>query len=56
MSNLTPAVAIVMPNFNTPEAHLKDSFESLRQQTFTDYVCVVVDESDDTVLADACEK
>lgn len=56
MNESIATVAVIIPNFNTPKTYLKESFESLRRQTFADFVCVVVDESDNTVLADACEK
>ena len=54
MNIIAPSVTIVMPSFNE-EAHIvRASIESIRAQTFTNFECIVVDESTNPNLANAC--
>jgi glycosyltransferase involved in cell wall biosynthesis len=57
MSNMIttiPLVTVVVPSFNEDPAIVRASLESLRTQSFTDFECIVVDESTRPELADAC--
>ncbi|WP_238512555.1 glycosyltransferase [Pandoraea apista] len=49
-----PLVTFVVPAFNVPPDVLKESFQSIRAQTFEGFECIVVDESTDAGLAQAC--
>ena len=49
-----PHVSVIIPAFNEPVATLTESLESVRAQTFTDFECIVVDESTDPEAAAAC--
>jgi len=49
-----PLVTIVVPSFNEASHIVRASLESIRAQTFTDFECIVVDESTRPELADAC--
>ena len=53
MNASTPLVTVVMPSFNEDPHIVRTSLESIRAQTFTDFECIVVDESTRTELADA---
>lgn len=54
MSASTPLVTVVMPSFNEAPHIVRASLESIRAQTFTDFECIVVDESTRPELAEAC--
>ncbi|MDE1892475.1 MAG: glycosyltransferase [Betaproteobacteria bacterium] len=54
MSASTPLVTVVMPSFNEDPYIVRASLESIRAQTFTDFECIVVDESTRPELAEAC--
>jgi glycosyltransferase involved in cell wall biosynthesis len=49
-----PRVSIVVPAFNEPVAVLTESLDSLLAQTYSDFECLVIDESTNTVSAAAC--
>jgi glycosyltransferase involved in cell wall biosynthesis len=49
-----PLVTVVVPSFNEEPHVVRTSLESIRNQTFTDFECIVVDESTRPELADAC--
>ena len=51
-----PRVSLIVPSFNEPEHTLRASLDSLRQQTFADFECIVVDESTRDELASACQR
>lgn len=54
MSVVSPLVTVVVPSFNEAPDIVRVSLESLRAQTFTDFECIVIDESTDSDLANAC--
>ncbi|MFK7090824.1 Glycosyltransferase 2-like domain-containing protein [Chromobacterium violaceum] len=54
MSDLNPRVSIVIPTFNEESHIVRASLESIRRQTFTDFECIVIDESTEPELAEAC--
>jgi len=54
MSAVSPLVTVVVPSFNEASNIVRTSLESLRAQTFTDFECIVVDESTQPELAAAC--
>jgi glycosyltransferase involved in cell wall biosynthesis len=47
-------VTVVVPSFNEDPRFVRASLESIRAQTFTDFECIVVDESTCPELADFC--
>jgi len=51
-----PRVSVVVPAFNEPAAVLAQSLNSVRAQTFGDFECLVIDESTDAALAQACRE
>lgn len=55
MSVISPLVTVVVPSFNEDPEIVRTSLESLRAQTFTDFECIVVDESTESDLAKACQ-
>lgn len=50
-----PLVSVVVPSFNESTEIVRASLQSLRAQTFTDFECIVIDESTRPELAAACE-
>lgn len=52
----TPKVTLLVPVFNEPEHILEQSLSSVMAQTFTDFECIVVDESTLPEAAQACER
>ena len=54
MNGPPPFVTVVVPSFNEPPHIVRASLESIRAQTFTDFECIVVDESTRPELANAC--
>lgn len=54
MSCFPPLVSVVVPSFNEDPHIVRASLESVRSQTFTDFECIVVDESTQPELAEAC--
>ncbi|QEL57711.1 glycosyltransferase [Chromobacterium paludis] len=54
MRDLTPRISIVVPTFNEAPHIIRASLESIQRQTFTDYECIVVDESTQPELAEYC--
>lgn len=54
MSAISPLVTVVVPSFNEAPDTVRASLKSLRDQTFTDFECIVVDESTRPELAVAC--
>lgn len=60
VSNLLPGtpplVTIVVPAFNEPIETITESLRSIQNQTWTNFECIVVDESTDFLLAQACER
>jgi len=54
--NASPRVSFIVPAFNESAAVLRESIESMRGQSFADFVCIVVDESTDAALAQACRE
>lgn len=55
MSASTPLVTVVVPSFNEPHHVIRASLESIRNQTFSAFECIVVDESTNPELAQACQ-
>jgi glycosyltransferase involved in cell wall biosynthesis len=53
-SETAPRVSVVVPVFNEPASVLAESLASVREQTFADFECLVIDESTDPQLALAC--
>ncbi len=51
-----PSVTVIVPVFNQNEKYLEESFSSISNQTFTDFECIVIDESTDSKLAEICKK
>src|SRR5947209_8445890 len=56
MSNNNPTVTVVVPSFNEEPHIVRASLESVRAQSFTDFECIVVDESTRPELAAACRE
>lgn len=54
MSTSVPLVTVVVPSFNESPAIVRASLESIRNQTFPDFECIVVDESTCPECAEAC--
>ena len=54
MSTFSPIVTVVIPSFNEEPHIVRASLESIRAQTFTDFECIVVDESTLPERAQAC--
>jgi glycosyltransferase involved in cell wall biosynthesis len=54
MSPSSPLVTVVLPSFNEDPQIVRASLESIRTQTFSDFECIVVDESTRPELAKAC--
>lgn len=55
MSTLKPLVTVVVPSFNEAPHVVRASLESIRNQTFSNFECIVVDESTIPELAEACK-
>ncbi len=51
-----PRVSFVVPAFNEPPAVIRASLDSVRAQSFSDFECLVIDESTDLDRALACRK
>lgn len=54
--NHAPRISVVVPVFNVPADILEISLGSVRDQTFTDFECLVVDDSTDRSLAEHCRE
>jgi glycosyltransferase involved in cell wall biosynthesis len=54
MTTIMPKVTVVIPAFNEPSDVLALSLGSVYAQTFTDFECIVIDESTDPASAAAC--
>jgi len=52
----SPKVSFLVPAFNEPEEVLEQSLSSVMSQTFSDFECIVVDESTRPEAAQACER
>ncbi|GAB6103594.1 glycosyltransferase [Blautia glucerasea] len=44
MRNITPTISVIMATHNTPHKWLKESIESILNQTFTDFEFIIVDD------------
>ncbi|WP_225548557.1 glycosyltransferase [Chromobacterium violaceum] len=55
MSTSDPLVTVVVPSFNETPRVVRASLESIRNQTLARFECIVVDESTDPELANACQ-
>jgi len=53
--NASPRVSVIVPVFNEPPEVLRASLASLRNQSWQDFECIVVDESTDASRARECE-
>jgi glycosyltransferase involved in cell wall biosynthesis len=53
-SDRFPRVSVVVPCFNEAPELIRESLGSLRAQSFTDFECLVIDESTQPELAEAC--
>lgn len=51
-----PKVTIIMPAYNESPQNLRESIKSIVSQTFTDFECILIDESTDNNLALACKE
>lgn len=49
-----PHISIIVPSFNELPAIMQESLSSIANQTFTNFECIVIDESTDVALATAC--
>lgn len=54
MTVFSPLVTVVVPSFNEEPHIVRASFESISSQTFADFECIVIDESTNPELAEAC--
>ena len=52
----TPKVSVIIPSFNVPPELLYPSLDSISTQTFSDFECLVIDESTDAALARCCRE
>lgn len=50
-----PLVTVVIPSFNEDPRVVRASFDSIRNQSLSDFECIVVDDSSDLDLAAACQ-
>lgn len=55
MSTSNPLVTVVVPSFNETPHVVRASLESIKNQTFSRFECIVVDESTNPELAKACQ-
>lgn len=55
MKSNPPLVSVVVPSFNESPDIMRASLQSLRDQTFSDFECIVIDESTVPERAAACE-
>lgn len=53
---MAPRLSVVMPCFNESVSNLGEAFASLMNQTFSDFECIVVDESTNDQAASHCKK
>jgi len=51
---ISPKVTIIVPVYNETPANIGSSLSSVKQQTYQDFECVVIDESSNIESADAC--
>jgi len=49
-----PLISIIVPSFNELPSIMQESLSSIARQTFTNFECIVVDESTEIALASAC--
>ena len=49
---IKPKVSVLMPIYNTPLEHLKESIESILNQTFTDFEFLIVNDSPENEALD----
>lgn len=54
MSPIFPRVTVVVPCFNELPEHIRESLGSLRSQSFTDFECLVIDDSTCKDRAEVC--
>lgn len=54
MNASAPLVTVVVPSFNEDPYIVRASLESIKAQTFSDFECIVVDESTRPELSEAC--
>lgn len=50
----SPRISIIVPSFNEPEHVLRESLDSIAAQTFSDFECLVIDESTQAEAAAYC--
>lgn len=50
-----PLISIIVPSFNERPSIMQESLSSIARQTFTNFECIVIDESTDIALANACQ-
>lgn len=48
----SPLVTILVPSFNEDPATIRESFQAIRQQTWENFECLVIDESSDPIRAE----
>lgn len=51
---LSPRISVLVPSFNEAHQVIEKSLRSLMAQTFSDFECIVIDESTDSDKADFC--
>lgn len=51
-----PRVSFIVPSFNEDSEIIRESLQSVMSQSFTDFECIVIDESTDPACALACEQ
>ena len=49
---IKPKVSVLMPIYNTPLEHLKESIESILNQTFSDFEFLIVNDSPENKALD----
>lgn len=49
-----PKVSIIVPCFNEPSKYILESLNSLKMQTFSEFECLVIDESTIAITVEAC--
>lgn len=49
VATVAPMVSVIIPSFNTPEAVLKETIESLREQSFWNWEAVIVDDGSEEI-------
>lgn len=56
MQSTRPVLSIILPNYNTAHAVLDKSLRSIEEQTFHNWECIIIDDSDHDEFSDYCRR